>query len=215
MAGQDVVVIGAGISGLVDAILLAETGRRVLVLEQHTIPGGYLQQFHRKRTCFDVGFHYMGSTRPGRPMRQMLEHLQIWPRLRLLPFPEDAATFAAFRDKARRTWPAEAKALDGLLDHVDEVCGEFKWFALKKGREYRHPLDMDFGRSAFQEYLELAEANPAVARNAWQRLLDMVEYYGYEKPQNPTSPRRCASSPTPDRRHLAVPRPRSSSARRF
>ena len=63
----DAVVIGAGMSGLVDAILLAETGRRVVVLEHHTIPGGYLQQFKRKKTVFDVGFHYMGSTNPGRP----------------------------------------------------------------------------------------------------------------------------------------------------
>src|SRR6185503_20421000 len=87
----DVLVIGAGISGLVDAILLAEAGRRVLVLEQHSIPGGYLQQFTRKKTTFDVGFHYMGSTAPGRPMRQFLEHLRVWERLKVVPFPADAA----------------------------------------------------------------------------------------------------------------------------
>ncbi len=77
-------------SGLVDAILLAETGRRVTVLEQHYIPGGYLQQFTRRGTTFDVGFHYMGSTLPGRPMRQFFEHLRVWPRLRLCPFPPAA-----------------------------------------------------------------------------------------------------------------------------
>ncbi len=65
----DAIVVGAGLSGLVDAILLAETGRRVLVLEQHTIPGGYLQQFTRRGTVFDVGFHYLGSTDAGRPLR--------------------------------------------------------------------------------------------------------------------------------------------------
>ena len=34
---------------------------------------------------------------------------------------------------------------------------------------------------SFREYLPLAERNPAVARNAWQRLLDMIEFHGYEQ----------------------------------
>ncbi|HED65967.1 MAG TPA: serine protein kinase [Planctomycetes bacterium] len=33
---------------------------------------------------------------------------------------------------------------------------------------------------SFQQYLELAERKPQVARNSWQRLLDMIESYGYE-----------------------------------
>ena len=34
---------------------------------------------------------------------------------------------------------------------------------------------------SFRDYLALAERNPAVARNAWQRLLDMIEFHGYEQ----------------------------------
>ena len=34
---------------------------------------------------------------------------------------------------------------------------------------------------SFRDYLALVERNPAVARNAWQRLLDMIEYHGYEQ----------------------------------
>src|SRR5690349_12035867 len=35
---------------------------------------------------------------------------------------------------------------------------------------------------SFQEYLEIAERNPLVARNAWQRLLDMIESHGSARP---------------------------------
>lgn len=163
----DVVVIGAGLSGLVDAILLAETGRRVVVLEQHLVPGGYLQQFARKKTVFDVGFHYVGSTNPGRPMRQMLEHLQVWPNLEMVPFPDDAAIevvsegrrfaypnrFAAFVEKAQAAWPHEADAIATLAADCERVCGEFAWFDLTRGKAYEHPMDLPFSRESFADYL--------------------------------------------------------------
>jgi len=168
VTGADVVVIGAGISGLVDAILMAETGRRVVVLEQHTIPGGFLQQFTRKKTVFDVGFHYMGSTSPGRPMRQFLEHLGVWDRLRVLPLPEDAAIevlhgerrfgyplrFEAFHEKALATWPGSREVVEKLVSDTGAVCREFKWFDLKRGREYQHPQDLPFPPISLAEYLD-------------------------------------------------------------
>ncbi|MFT5286811.1 MAG: serine protein kinase [Planctomycetota bacterium] len=43
---------------------------------------------------------------------------------------------------------------------------------------------------SFQDYLDLAESNPAVIRNAWQRMLDMIEYYGFEEPHDSEGPRR-------------------------
>src|SRR5262249_56129205 len=42
----------------------------------------------------------------------------------------------------------------------------------------------------FQEYLELVEAHPLVARNAWQRLLDMIESHGFVRPERRGACRR-------------------------
>jgi len=51
----DVVIIGAGISGLMAGVLLAKRSKKVLILESHTEIGGYLSGFTRKGYYFDVG----------------------------------------------------------------------------------------------------------------------------------------------------------------
>ena len=53
--GWDVIVIGAGIGGLVTASQLAAKGARVLVLERYLIPGGSGGSFRRAGYTFEVG----------------------------------------------------------------------------------------------------------------------------------------------------------------
>lgn len=57
----DAIVIGAGIAGLVCAAFLAKCGKKVLLLEQHFIPGGYCTSFKRKGFTFDAAVHHIGG----------------------------------------------------------------------------------------------------------------------------------------------------------
>jgi len=57
----DAIVIGSGIGGLSTAVLLAKSGKKVLVLEQHYEPGGFSHTFKRKNFVWDVGVHYVGQ----------------------------------------------------------------------------------------------------------------------------------------------------------
>ncbi len=52
---SDVIVIGAGLSGLTAAALLAKRGLKVTLLEQHYQPGGSCGAFRRKGVTFDQG----------------------------------------------------------------------------------------------------------------------------------------------------------------
>lgn len=55
----DVVIIGSGIAGLVCGCYLAKAGLKVVILEQHSSPGGYCSSFKRVGFTFDSSIHYI------------------------------------------------------------------------------------------------------------------------------------------------------------
>ena len=57
----DVIIIGAGISGLVCGCYLAKAGMKVLIVEQHDKPGGYCTSFKRQGFTFDAAAHTLGG----------------------------------------------------------------------------------------------------------------------------------------------------------
>lgn len=71
----DVIIIGAGIGGLVCGCYLAKEGLKVLIFEQHSNPGGYCTSFERSGYRFDVGVHYLGSMQIV--LGKVLEELEL------------------------------------------------------------------------------------------------------------------------------------------
>ena len=62
----DAIVIGSGIGGLAAAAALGRQGRKVVLLEQHAIPGGLTQVFRRGPWTFATGVHYVGGVGEGK-----------------------------------------------------------------------------------------------------------------------------------------------------
>lgn len=57
----DFIVIGSGIGGMSVSAILAKAGKKVLLLEQHYVAGGYTHSFKRKGYVWDAGLHYIGK----------------------------------------------------------------------------------------------------------------------------------------------------------
>src|SRR5687767_10267898 len=77
MLDVDAVVIGSGAGGLTAALALAKAGQRVLVLEQHYLPGGWCHSFDLDGYTFSPGVHYIGELGPGGRMRSIYEGLGV------------------------------------------------------------------------------------------------------------------------------------------
>lgn len=71
----DVVIIGAGISGLTAAALLSKAGLSVVVLERHYLIGGYLQGFERNDFIFDTAIHWLNQCGENGTVTRIFKHI--------------------------------------------------------------------------------------------------------------------------------------------
>jgi len=142
----DAIVIGSGMGGLTTALLLARhSGRRVLVLERHTAPGGFTHTFGRKGWEWDVGVHYIGAVqREGSFLRKLFDHLSGG-RLEWADVGEvyDTVLVAGQRFefvRGRRAWlerldaarPGSRRVLERYLELLDGVQRASRGFFAEK-----------------------------------------------------------------------------------
>ncbi|NRR89946.1 NAD(P)/FAD-dependent oxidoreductase [Winogradskyella undariae] len=73
----DTIIIGSGVGGLSAAICLARAGQKVLVLEQHDVPGGWCHSFYLNGYRFTPGVHYVGLLDKGQSTSELYEGLGI------------------------------------------------------------------------------------------------------------------------------------------
>jgi all-trans-retinol 13,14-reductase len=167
--------------GLSAAALLARLGRRVLVLEQHRVPGGYTQSFRRGNWSWDVGLHVMGEiggdALPGPLLDSLTEGRLAWTRVEdpydVLELHEGPAvpipgSLGGYRVSLEAVFPAERAAIREYFRLVRlAAAGMRDHFTTRiLGRPRAHGADA--ARSALARRLALsrtAEVTGALTQN--------------------------------------------------
>lgn len=143
----DAIVIGSGLGGMTTALLLAERGERVALLERHYVLGGFTHVFRRKGYEWDVGVHYVGEVhRPQSILRQLFDHITggelQWAEMgevydRIVFGDEEyplRAGVPAFKAGLREKFPSEAhaRAIDAYVDAVFAAVKASRSFFVEK-----------------------------------------------------------------------------------
>ena len=91
MKKYDAVVIGAGNGGLVAAVRLLQGGAKVLLVEQHNLPGGFATSFRRGRFEFEASLHELndfGTKDNAGDVRVLFDELGVTDKIDWLEIPE-------------------------------------------------------------------------------------------------------------------------------
>jgi all-trans-retinol 13,14-reductase len=73
----DYAIIGAGVSGMTAAIILAQKGYRTALIEKSDTTGPTIRGFTRHDVFFDTGFHYTGALGEGEPLDRLFRYVGI------------------------------------------------------------------------------------------------------------------------------------------
>ncbi len=88
MKNFDVIVIGGGLGGLTAGAKLAREGKKVLLIEQHTVPGGCATTFKRKGFLVEAGLHEMDGLDPQDPKMEIFRELGVFDHVQFIEVPE-------------------------------------------------------------------------------------------------------------------------------
>jgi len=126
----DIIIIGAGLGGLTAGAKLAKEGKSVLLIEQHSKPGGCATTFRRHDFTLEVGLHEMDGPYPRDMKNRIFTELEVFDNVEFVKVPEfyhfvserieitiphdPAAAAAILKDK----FPAEVNGIDAFFYRI-------------------------------------------------------------------------------------------------
>ena len=143
----DYVIIGAGVAGMSTAIILAQNGFEVALVEKSKKTAPLIRGFTRNKVYFDTGFHHTGSLGEGEVLDTLFHYLGLSDKLEKLAFNPDGfdllrcletgfefhfpCGYERIRDRLGDTFPAESKAINEYLQAVKDGFNSFPYLKLE------------------------------------------------------------------------------------
>lgn len=125
----DSIIVGSGAGGLTTAVALAQAGQKVLVCEQHSVPGGWTQSFTLDGYRFSPGVHYIGGLNPGEYLNQIFRGLGISKDLEFLELNPDGFDHVFIGDEQFDIPKGEERYIKRLITRFpDDANGIKKLF---------------------------------------------------------------------------------------
>ena len=147
---HDVVVVGAGVSGLTTALVLARHGHRVALVEQAPRIAPLLQGFSRGGRHFETGFHYAGGLDADGILTRFFAFLGLADAIEPVPFDREGFDLVRQEDGSEFRFPVGYRELAASLEErfPGEREGVSRYLQLLQqawqGLPYLN-LDADFG----------------------------------------------------------------------
>ncbi len=114
----DALIVGSGLGGLTCGVYLTHYGKKVLVLEQDSVPGGFSHMYRRKGAYrFDIGVHIIGDSGPGSMMRRIIDHVGLTAAIPLIPMDPDGFDVVHLPDATVRV-PLNADEYEARLQDL-------------------------------------------------------------------------------------------------
>lgn len=168
----DIVIIGAGLGGLLSAVILAKEGKKVCVIERDKQIGGCLQTFSFEKKVFDSCVHYIGGLGEGHTLNKIFSYAGIMDKLQLKHYSPDAFDKIAFGEEHTAYplaqgmdnfveqllpyFPDEGKTLEQYIKEVRNVGDHFPLYRLRAG---------DAHEKAGVTHMEVADTLAAITSN--------------------------------------------------
>ena len=137
-AEYDDLIVGAGMSALTVGALLAQSGRRVLVLEAHDQPGGYAHTFAMGDFRFCAQVHYIFGCGEGGTVRRFLDRVGLADQVLFNALDPDGydhivvageryripSGFPEFRDRLVQRFPEHRRPLERYFQTIIGIARE-------------------------------------------------------------------------------------------